>query len=461
MDHESTLLIYLETATPSTRIPSTQIVAFDRGNISSLFQRLCLEMRDEQKRLSSFEESMWKHSFQISQMLSKAGYFSVSESLSTKVSCSFCTTKFTFRLTTSNFDEQLTAFNTLQQRHTVKSATCPRVLGLKGDNIPFHHIHLQVDYPEQSTTCHSILESEIGIDWKEEADSEYCNEESEIRIEQLSNDGELFPIPYTMDLFSELLPVSGDRNQFEQKTYRFNQENSVDARDVKARLELETARYILASSEDTMSHLRASDNNSFFTEMSQENREKSLRVALESALFWQLKCTAEECYTFQDVFGYVWGFLTQMRNLNIQNPVQFADLYNENLTSQLLLVTPRSHQIINAPTQVPVFNHPVIQVQSSTLPSVNLATVPPATTSTTSSPTSIIPTSNTTGSRPNTGLGENSVQSIVCKVCLDEPAEYVLIPCGHFVACGTCTRQLKDCPICRQYIRGTIKPFFP
>ena len=480
MDHDSALLIYLQTTTPATRIPSTQVINYDRGTISTPFKRLCLEMRDEQKRLSSFDDlHIWKHSYQISQMLSKAGYFSVSDSSPcTKVACSFCSAKYTFQLTTSNYDEQLTAFIILQQRHSVSSATCPRCLGLNGDNLPFQNIHLHLDsIPEQSSTCHSILESDICSDWKEEADSEYCNEESEIRIAQVSNDGELAPIPYTMDLFSELLPVSGARKQFEHKTSCLDLDNIVDPKEVKARLELDTVRYILASSEDTISHMRESDNYCFLSDMSQENREKSLRVAVESAIFWQLKCTTEQYFSVQDLFGHVWRFLTQMSNLNIQNPIEFADLYNQNVESELqrnrpLTRLPHSQQYT---TQIPIFNHPITQNQNTPqLPIFNhsIPTIPPTTLNlyrTASSPsttTSITQSSITTSAQSRVGVGGNTVHSIqertiVCKVCLDEPAEYVLIPCGHFVACGTCTRQLTDCPICRHYIRGTIKPFFP
>lgn len=44
-----------------------------------------------------------------------------------------------------------------------------------------------------------------------------------------------------------------------------------------------------------------------------------------------------------------------------------------------------------------------------------------------------------------------------CKVCLDEEASIVFLPCGHLVTCPMCASALQKCPICRSFIRGTVK----
>ncbi|RVE44642.1 hypothetical protein evm_010728 [Chilo suppressalis] len=39
-----------------------------------------------------------------------------------------------------------------------------------------------------------------------------------------------------------------------------------------------------------------------------------------------------------------------------------------------------------------------------------------------------------------------------CKICMAAPLECVLLECGHIAACTACSRQLAECPICRQYV---------
>ena len=41
-----------------------------------------------------------------------------------------------------------------------------------------------------------------------------------------------------------------------------------------------------------------------------------------------------------------------------------------------------------------------------------------------------------------------------CVICMDKPADHVIIPCGHQCGCGPCLTQLQGthsphCPICR------------
>ncbi|KAK7493122.1 hypothetical protein BaRGS_00015643 [Batillaria attramentaria] len=44
-----------------------------------------------------------------------------------------------------------------------------------------------------------------------------------------------------------------------------------------------------------------------------------------------------------------------------------------------------------------------------------------------------------------------------CKVCLSEPIDTILVPCGHLVVCETCARNVTQCPLCRERIRATAK----
>jgi hypothetical protein len=46
-----------------------------------------------------------------------------------------------------------------------------------------------------------------------------------------------------------------------------------------------------------------------------------------------------------------------------------------------------------------------------------------------------------------------------CKVCMDNDVNTVFLPCGHLVCCDSCSRSVTHCPICRTFIRGTVKTF--
>ncbi|ESO85746.1 hypothetical protein LOTGIDRAFT_130366 [Lottia gigantea] len=46
-----------------------------------------------------------------------------------------------------------------------------------------------------------------------------------------------------------------------------------------------------------------------------------------------------------------------------------------------------------------------------------------------------------------------------CKICMDEEANIVLLPCGHLVSCATCAPALRKCPICRAGIKGTVRTY--
>uniref|UniRef100_T1JFM1 RING-type domain-containing protein n=1 Tax=Strigamia maritima TaxID=126957 RepID=T1JFM1_STRMM len=47
----------------------------------------------------------------------------------------------------------------------------------------------------------------------------------------------------------------------------------------------------------------------------------------------------------------------------------------------------------------------------------------------------------------------------LCKICMDEEIGVVFLPCGHLICCPKCAPSLKDCPVCRKEIRGTVRTF--
>ncbi|XP_026330027.1 E3 ubiquitin-protein ligase rififylin isoform X4 [Hyposmocoma kahamanoa] len=46
-----------------------------------------------------------------------------------------------------------------------------------------------------------------------------------------------------------------------------------------------------------------------------------------------------------------------------------------------------------------------------------------------------------------------------CKICMAAPLECVLLECGHIAACTACSKQLAECPICRQYVVRAVRFF--
>jgi hypothetical protein len=47
----------------------------------------------------------------------------------------------------------------------------------------------------------------------------------------------------------------------------------------------------------------------------------------------------------------------------------------------------------------------------------------------------------------------------VCKVCMDNNVNIVFLPCAHLVCCANCAPALRNCPICRKLIKGTVNIF--
>jgi len=43
-----------------------------------------------------------------------------------------------------------------------------------------------------------------------------------------------------------------------------------------------------------------------------------------------------------------------------------------------------------------------------------------------------------------------------CAICLENPKNIIIRPCGHFYLCSTCSKAVTNCPICRSKIIGVI-----
>lgn len=40
---------------------------------------------------------------------------------------------------------------------------------------------------------------------------------------------------------------------------------------------------------------------------------------------------------------------------------------------------------------------------------------------------------------------------------MDDDALVVLLPCGHMCTCVNCAPAMRKCPICREFVKGTVK----
>ncbi len=47
----------------------------------------------------------------------------------------------------------------------------------------------------------------------------------------------------------------------------------------------------------------------------------------------------------------------------------------------------------------------------------------------------------------------------MCKVCMDAEVNIVFLPCGHLVCCSNCAPALRNCAVCRELIRGTVRTY--
>ena len=125
-----------------------------------------------------------------------------------------------------------------------------------------------------------------------------------------------------------------------------NLARSVDAKEIKARLELETVRYILQTPEDIFDAL-SGNATSFFEELDSEIKQTCIRVAVECGIFWQLR-SADDFSSIQELLGAVWIILEQMSEMRITNPITFSTYYNESREEELNRAFPARVQALAA-----------------------------------------------------------------------------------------------------------------
>ena len=50
-------------------------------------------------------------------------------------------------------------------------------------------------------------------------------------------------------------------------------------------------------------------------------------------------------------------------------------------------------------------------------------------------------------------------ESRLCKICMENEMEITFLPCGHLMSCINCAPVLKNCPICRRPIKGSVRTY--
>ena len=54
---------------------------------------------------------------------------------------------------------------------------------------------------------------------------------------------------------------------------------------------------------------------------------------------------------------------------------------------------------------------------------------------------------------------ENNNDDMKCVICLEKNKCYVFLPCKHACCCEECSKNLKQCPVCRNNIESSFKIF--
>lgn len=50
-------------------------------------------------------------------------------------------------------------------------------------------------------------------------------------------------------------------------------------------------------------------------------------------------------------------------------------------------------------------------------------------------------------------------EQVMCKICMDKNVSIAFLPCGHLACCIDCAPAMRKCPMCRVYIKGTVKTY--
>ncbi len=245
MDQDAKLIyLTIPTATANRTLSVSEVIShyskaieYDRGNINKQDEKFAYEMRDERKRRATFQNFQpWKYSNAVGWMLAKFGFFSRCDVLQAElVMCSFCKCKFKFIVGLEppySDDIVLMGINLLLRKHSILSHTCPRSLGLSGDNIKIPPIcysepclpdeikHCSVDVvssQEQDNTVDvdssqeqdDTMDGDSSQEQDDTASDEYCDDELSLGLEELNEENPDPDPPYTTDIFSAILPVIG------------------------------------------------------------------------------------------------------------------------------------------------------------------------------------------------------------------------------------------------------------
>lgn len=70
----------------------------------------------------------------------------------------------------------------------------------------------------------------------------------------------------------------------------------------------------------------------------------------------------------------------------------------------------------------------------------------------------IMPRTDVTAEMGAAATAFSHVEDMICKICMVNKIDVVLLPCNHMVACTSCLLSLQNCPICRQNILYVIRP---
>jgi len=102
------------------------------------------------------------------------------------------------------------------------------------------------------------------------------------------------------------------------------------------------------------------------------------------------------------------------------------------------------------------------------LPSTERSVSAPGSVQSPPTPCTIEPSATLTKEGQTTSIPEGSdleqenrrlKEARICKICMDNEVGVVFLPCGHLISCVNCAPSLKDCPVCRQSIHGTVKTY--
>jgi hypothetical protein len=57
----------------------------------------------------------------------------------------------------------------------------------------------------------------------------------------------------------------------------------------------------------------------------------------------------------------------------------------------------------------------------------------------------------------DTQMLKKKLEETVCKICLENDADYIVFPCAHLAYCIDCVLGIKRCSMCRTSIECILK----